>query len=215
MSKVSAINERYGFILLLISLVALLTVPAYWQLQYKGVITSGLITAVMLSFLVLVAQKKIELLVGIVLASPVVIYNWTNVGTTGSVPHMSLIFLNILFYGFIAAELLRHILTAKKADFNIIAAAICMYFIAGILWATIYFSIEVRNPGSILVGVTDLDELFNQLLYFSFVTMTTLGFGDITPQSMIAQRWAVLQAIFGQFYLAIIIARLVALYKVE
>jgi len=120
--------------------------------------------------------------------------------------------LNILFYAFVAIELVRFIARSRVIDFNIIAAAICVYFVIGVAWAFIYLSIETKTPGAILQGAT---EPFSQLFYFSFVTMTTLGYGDILPSSNIARHWVVLQAITGQFYLAIIIARLVGLYKVN
>ena len=55
--------------------------------------------------------------------------------------------------------------------------------------------------------------IWDQLLYFSFTTLTTLGYGDIAPLSPIARIWTVFEAIFGTLFLAILIARLVGLYK--
>jgi len=203
---------KYGFVLLLISLLCLLIVPPYWQGQNKEVVMGILLSAVMLSFLVLVVEKSWELVVALVLAAPACAYNWGMLTLINGELSFYLSMLNILFYAFVAIELVRFIARSRVIDFNIIAAAICVYFVIGVAWAFIYLSIETKTPGAILQGAT---EPFSQLFYFSFVTMTTLGYGDILPSSNIARHWVVLQAITGQFYLAIIIARLVGLYKVN
>jgi len=203
-------SPKHGFILLLISLVGLLIVPPYWQGQNKTVVTGILLTAVMLSFLLLVVKKRWELVLATLLAIPTFAYNWGLFTQNNSGAGFYLSVINILFYLFIVVELIRLIIRSQVIDFNIIAAAICVYFILGVVWTFIYVSIETHTPGAIL---QNSKEPFSQLFYFSFVTMTTLGYGDILPSSNIAKHWVVLQAITGQFYLAIIIARLVGLYK--
>jgi hypothetical protein len=204
-------SPKHGFILLLLSLVGLLILPPYWQGQNKDLVTGTLLTAVMLSFLLLVVKKPWELVTASLLAIPAFSYNWGLFIPADSGAALTLSLLNILFYGFVIIELIRLIARSTVIDFNIIAAAICAYFMLGLAWAFIYVSIETHTAGSFTLAST---EPFSQLFYFSFVTMTTLGYGDILPNSTIAKHWVVLQAITGQFYLAVIIARLVGLYKV-
>lgn len=205
---------NYRFIFLLVSLVALLVIPPYWEGENKGAATGVFTTTIMISFLLLVAKKRWELAVGITLAVPVLMLSWSGVSVSGGTVYFYLILFNIAFYVFVVLELIRYIVANKEVDFNLIAAAISVYFLLGIIWTFIYLSIELRVPGSIFIsGLTDSSEAFSRLMYFSFVTMTTLGYGDVLPKTTITQHWVVLQSITGQFFIAILVARLVALYS--
>ena len=92
-------------------------------------------------------------------------------------------------------------------------AAINVYVLFGLLFSFVYALVEVIHPGAYqgnLLG--DGDDLARTFLYYSFVTMTTLGYGDITPKIQVAATLAYVQALIGQLYVAILIARLVSLY---
>ena len=86
---------------------------------------------------------------------------------------------------------------------------ISIYFLLGYLWACMFILIESFNPQAF----TTISRI--ELLYFSFTTITTLGYGDITPQSELAMVLATLEAIVGQMYVTIFIARLVGLHIVS
>jgi len=87
----------------------------------------------------------------------------------------------------------------------------------GLIWTFAYLLIEINSPGAIALKnefdlLTDNPrELIAEIMYFSFVTITTLGYGDITPVSPLAQSLVIIQAFVGQIYVAIVIARLVGL----
>lgn len=206
------LKNKYGFIVLLISLICLLILPSYWQGQHKQVITAILLIIMMLSFLSLVVKKRFEMIVGSILAIPVLYLNLHNVFVSSVSVNVLIYGLNILFYLFIVVELLRHLVKQRTVDFNLIAAAIIVYFIIGLLWSFIYLIIETQHPGAILGVLPSHVDPFSTLLYFSYVTMTTLGYGDITPHTELAGKWVVLEAIIGQFYIAILVARLMSLY---
>ena len=94
----------------------------------------------------------------------------------------------------------------------------CAYLLMGLAWSFLYAILEVASPGAFLAGGSMLDMAKDEgshglwlLLYYSFVTMTTLGYGDMMPVSPIAQALAFLQAAVGQFYLTILVAYLVGL----
>jgi len=96
---------------------------------------------------------------------------------------------------------------------NRIAGAVCVYLLLGVIWALLYSVLELAVPGSF----SGFDAWTHQgwdseWLYFSFVTMTTLGYGDVLPVSAAARGFAYMQAIFGQFYIAILVAGLVGAY---
>ncbi|WDD96689.1 potassium channel family protein [Thalassomonas actiniarum] len=209
------VTNKYGFIVLLCSLVALLLLPSYWQGQHKQVVMALLLLVVMLSFLSLVARKRVEIILGTLLSLPVLYLNLHNLFAGGTQVSVLVYFLNVLFYLFIVFELLRHIISQKFVDFNLIAAII-VYLIIGLLWAFIYLILETQTPGAILgEHNTGVENMLSTLLYFSYVTMTTLGYGDISPHTELAGKWVVLEAIIGQFYIAILVARLVSLYGMK
>ncbi len=119
---------------------------------------------------------------------------------------------NIFFWGYTATHILKFILKQGIITAELIYAAIAVYFIIGLAWTSIYQVIETINPASfslIHAPSTTREDLFFQMWYFSMVTLTTLGYGDITPINMTARSFVILEAIMGQFYLAILIASLI------
>ena len=108
---------------------------------------------------------------------------------------------------------LKQIAITNEISANRIVGAISLYLLLGVFWATAYTVIEIANPGSFdgLV-LSDSRGWGSDWLYFSFVTMTTLGYGDLLPLSAIARFLAYMQAVVGQFYIAILVAGLVSAY---
>jgi len=86
-----------------------------------------------------------------------------------------------------------------------------VYLLLGLLWAVWYDSIEVLQPGSFGVSAQKGEASLPQLAYFSFTTLTTLGFGDIVPLRSLARSLVMLEALVGQLFPVILIARLVTL----
>lgn len=106
------------------------------------------------------------------------------------------------------------IFTQTKVDLNIINGGICLFLLLGFLWFNIYNIIVIIDVDAFR-GITLDDEKFFQLMYYSFTTLTTLGYGDIVPVNKFAMILANIQAIVGMMYPAIYIARLVSLYTTQ
>lgn len=108
----------------------------------------------------------------------------------------------------------KHIATDTQISVNRIIGAIAVYLLLGVVWAVAYSLLELSWPNSIsgVELVSGGGSWDSEWLYFSFVTMTTLGYGDIAPASAIARMLAYMQAVFGQFYIAILVAGLVSAY---
>ncbi len=104
----------------------------------------------------------------------------------------------------------RQVLLSGSVDFNKIVGAICIYVFLAVDWALAYLLVEYFFPGSIpdLEG-GDWRESMQKAVYYSFVTMTTLGFGDISPLQPLARYLTYLEAVTGQFYIAILVASLI------
>lgn len=94
-----------------------------------------------------------------------------------------------------------------------IQGGICAYLLTGLAWASVFDLVEQLYPGSFhfLVAPTDMGQLTSKLLYFSFTTLTTVGYGDILPVAPFARSLAMAEAIVGQLFPAILIGALVAM----
>jgi voltage-gated potassium channel len=127
-------------------------------------------------------------------------------------PYINLI-VALLFYLFTTVIAFRSLLTGNRINLNMIMGSICVYILVGISWSIFYFFVSVIHPGA-FNGVTEIGakQQFYDLLYYSFVTLSTLGYGDITPVTPIARTLAYIEALFGQFYIAILVASFVGMH---
>jgi len=122
----------------------------------------------------------------------------------------------LLMVGFLLVAIsftLRQVAFGTDISANRLVGAVCVYLLLGVIWALTYSMIELMAPGSFSGFEAWSDRGWDsEWLYFSFVTMTTLGYGDLLPLSATARALAYLQAVFGQFYIAILVAGLVSAY---
>lgn len=108
---------------------------------------------------------------------------------------------------------LRKVAVGNDISLNRIVGAVCVYLLLGVMWSIAYSVLEYLQPGS-FKGLTELaTPAWNpDWIYFSFVTITTLGYGDITPLTQTAKSLTFSEAIVGQFYIAVLVAGLVSAY---
>lgn len=127
----------------------------------------------------------------------------------------------VLFIGVVVLMVLKSIFTAEQITFNTICAALSVYLLLAVLWAMLYGMIELADPGSFAYNTTIGGDAPSMRLgdgrsviplYFSLVTLTTLGYGDVTPVTPMASTLAVVEALIGQFYLTVLVAWLVGMY---
>lgn len=107
----------------------------------------------------------------------------------------------------------RQVVRSGTVDANRIIGAICIYLLLGVIWAFFYLFANILIPGSFNVQISG--SAYGQLqdfLHYSFVTLTTLGYGDITPVRATARALSTIEAIIGQFYIAILVAGLMAAF---
>jgi hypothetical protein len=130
----------------------------------------------------------------------------------------SLVPLNLALWTVVAllavASAMRFALEARRVDREHLYAGLSAYLLAGIFFGVFYWFIERIWPGSLAVPGEEMQSNFSLPLaiYYSFVTLTTLGYGDIVPRSEVVRGLAIMEAIAGQLYLTVMIARLVSLY---
>ena len=117
----------------------------------------------------------------------------------------------ILFFSVgILVSIYQVFVVRKGVNFNKIVGAVCIYIFIALVWTILFHFLEILVPGSFNGLSTELrHDYFNELLYFSFVTLTTLGYGDITPITPFAKALVIIEVIVGVFYIAILVAALV------
>ncbi|NIO10972.1 MAG: hypothetical protein GTO40_24365 [Deltaproteobacteria bacterium] len=125
----------------------------------------------------------------------------------------------VSFLGFILILIATDVFEQEIVTVDTISGAICIYLLIGLMWAELYSLIEFIQPGSFTIQkfLPDAPGYNPQhqnplFLYYSFVTLTTLGYGDITPLSPPARAFSFLEAVVGQIFVAVMIARLVGLH---
>ena len=117
----------------------------------------------------------------------------------------------ILFFVLVAVNLLIGIANSKEVNTQVIFSAVAVYILYGFCGAIMVALIMFFNPAAFSMSTTYSSQ-FHYFLYFSFITITTTGYGDILPVSPIARSLAILLALFGQLYLTVIIGILIGKY---
>jgi hypothetical protein len=127
--------------------------------------------------------------------------------------------LSLGLLGFTTLVMLNSLIRADDVSQDTIVGGICVYLLVGLCFTMLFIIVVELQPGAFIESgvaiarsTTDTSAHATTLLYFSFVTLTTLGYGDVSPVGDIAQMFAVTEGIVGQLYLTIFVARLVALY---
>lgn len=115
----------------------------------------------------------------------------------------------LLFISISIAFILQKLLLDREVTSDTILGGICIYFLIGYSWTFLYLTLDILAPNSF--SGLEVDR-YQDYIYFSFTTLTTLGYGDISPASDMAKTLTNLEAIVGQMYPSIFIARLVSLY---
>jgi len=118
--------------------------------------------------------------------------------------------LDVIFLVFVIWVLVVKIFSEDKVTGETIKGGISVYFLLGLLWAYLYSLILIIAPDAISFPVSRPE--LSSIVYFSFTTLTTLGYGDITPAVWSARNLTILESTIGQIFLTVLIARLVGLH---
>lgn len=196
----------------------LVTGPFLEHIPGGDLIATLAMTLVLMSAVMAVGHRRKTLATAIVLVVPALLAKWVEHVRPDALPPGTFQIAGILFVGFVVSHLLRSILRAPRVDSEVLCAGIGTYLMLGVLWMLAYVLVGRVVPGSFAftVGTSSRGSMegFNAI-YFSFVTLSTVGFGDIVPVSGVARMLAMTEAVAGLFYVTLLIARLVAIYSAE
>jgi hypothetical protein len=211
-------GERTIFLGLLLALLALLVLPGFFEGgPYASPVTVLLFSLVLMISVAATASRRITVVIAAVLAVPAVGLRWVTwldhvyVDLLSHVAALLLILLSAL-------SILGVVLSQSRVTQDTLYGSVCVYLLIGLGFSLVFALIELQAPGSfvqnneaLVIDAGAEKGLSDRLIYYSLVTMTTLGYGDITPVSVLARRLSVIEAVIGQLYVAILVARLVAL----
>jgi hypothetical protein len=213
----SVIGERRFLILFLAILLDWLVYPLLEKASMAKTLLGCFSLAVLLSALFSVTPDRRLRWLALALGIPAL--GATVLEMLSDAPAASLVddALTGTFLLFVTIAVLRAVLAAARVTPEVVNGALCVYLLFGFFFATAYVVLETVHPGSFAMSMRPYDALGlrRALLYFSYVTQTTMGYGDITPATPLARSLATVQAIAGQLYLAVLVARLVALQIVH
>jgi hypothetical protein len=197
-------KSRFIYIIFAIILVLLVN-PFIRPLGLIGHLFSTLILSMIpLASAYTLTEDRKKAIIVLLIAAPFVILEGLNVFFTNRPLMVVAYSFGTILYFYIIVLLVIKLLSIRVITADLIFCAISIYLLIGIMWAGIYRVLEGISPGS-FSETTDL-------LYFSFVTLTTVGFGDVAPLSPLSRRLAVFEAAMGNVYVAVIIAMIVGRY---
>ena len=201
------------FLLLLVSLLALMVLePFIYDFIRLRFLLDIFLSIILFTSIYAVSEKRGTTLVAIILALPKFGTLWAQSFITHPLLYFFDSIFGFIFIGYIIVLILRYIFRQENVTLETIYGAIAVYILIGILWVFLYNLTELFHPGSFSLAAVLEAESKKALYFFSFVTLTTLGYGDITPVSGPARSLAMLEAIVGQMYIAVLIARLVGMH---
>ena len=204
-------KERFLF--LIVFMVALIVLGPFIQ----GFIGLRLFMEVFFSIIFIatiyaVSQKRLHIIIAAILLIPALLAVWTP-----DIPRHNILLTigylcGLIVLAFAIISILKYLFAEETVTRQTISAAVAVYLLIALMWTFIYRLIENLYPGSFAVAHDNLYTAENIYLYFSLVTITTLGYGDITPIGSQAIALSVLEAITGQIYLVVVVAWFVGLY---
>ncbi|MBC8127784.1 MAG: hypothetical protein H8M99_11650 [Gloeobacteraceae cyanobacterium ES-bin-144] len=208
---------RYSSVeLLIVILVLIIATPFMDEYGFGKILESVLLTIVLISGLFAVGGRRSVLAAGLIMLTPAVIGKWMHHFFPHLLPPTIFQFFGLIFIGFVIWNILHYILKSNRVDAEVLCASIAVYLLIGLLWAMAYMLIDNITPNSFLFSSLPENErsmsTFNAF-FFSFSTLSSVGFGDVTPCSKVARMLSVMETVTGILYVAILISRLVASYS--
>ncbi len=212
--------KQYKYEMLLAAQILLAVIsPLFYATPGARLIVDLALTIVFATAIYVIASTRKHLIIGMVLMVPSFILIWgVNFFHITTLENMSLIG-SVMFLSYVAWLILVDIINARLVTLNIIAGGISVYFFFGNICGLIYALIARTDPGAFNIPAQTASYIGESLgevssaMYFSFVTLTTVGYGDITPINAFARALAYLEAASGQIYLAVLIASLVGMHS--
>jgi hypothetical protein len=210
--------RRYSAAEFLVTLILLIVAtPFVGDLAGGRVIESALMTLVFLAGVLAVGRRRRTLVIACIFVIPAISGKWVNHIWPNLMNDKVFFSAGLLFAIFLVIQLLMFILRAPRVNSEVVCAALSIYFMLGLCWMFAYLIVDRLSPHSFAYTVGPAPEVMDRFTcyYFSYSTLSTLGYGDIVPVSRVARMLAAMEAMTGTLFIAVLIARLVAVYSTQ
>jgi len=171
-----------------------------------------LFSLILISGIYAISEKKLVLIIGLLIILPILAAQWSLYFSKN--PSLALVhrIFGAIFFAYVLIIMISYLFKKKNVTIEVITNAISVYFLIGLTWTFVFSLLEIIHPGSFTLNSQSQIKDIDQLFYYSFVTLTTIGYGDITALTAPAGSLSALEAMMGQIYLAVLVARLVGMY---
>jgi len=220
-SGASALSvNRYRY--LLASLLVLIIVEPWLRGPGGRLLLVGVFSAILITAVWGLHTSRRGFVAGMTLATMALLGNWIGIFVESLPLLLATRTVTVAFLGLIIWTLLGNVARQTRIQPETIYQAACVYLILGVIFALFYASVSqidagafnpVAAPGTPEAGAAGAG--LAKWVYFSFITLTTVGFGDITPVAPAARSLVILEALIGQFFVAVLVARLVGLLQTQ
>jgi hypothetical protein len=199
-------------ILLCLILGLLVLVPILNRFVAARIFLDMFLTAIVVSMVYAITHKKSHFIAGLLPAIAMLASLWLQYSYPNKPIAAIGMIAGVLFAAVVIANILGFMLKFDEVNREIIYAAILLYLLVALMWAFFYTFLELVDPASFNIDLGHPQGYLLVFQYYSFVTITTLGYGDITPVSEVAKAFSVLEAVVGQLYLVVAVAWLVGMH---
>ena len=209
----SSAPPTWRFAYLLAALLLLIALhPFFVGNVWEPLLLNFFFSLVIIASVFVVSRSTTMRMIAFILALPVLGGRWLIHFFPFEVLKLFALATGAAFVAFVVVRILLYVLRQTTVTSDTIFAALSVYLLVGLGWGLIYALIEQLIPGSFAFPTAELStDLLRELVYFSLVTLTTVGYGDTTPVTPVAQGFSNLEAVLGQIYLAVLVARLVGI----
>ncbi|MGD9302444.1 MAG: ion channel [Desulfobacterales bacterium] len=205
-------SQNRFLIILVLSLLTIVLAPFLDDFIQTRILMDILLTAIFLAIIFAIRTQRSHLIIASILVLPLIISTWSIYIYESTHLGLATRIFGALFFGYAVVIILQIIARSTEITKETLYAAVVAYLLIALMWAFLYMVLELAIPGSFSLpdGSQRLETM--RFEYFSFVTITTLGYGDIVPLTNKASALALLEALIGQIYLVVLVAWLVGMH---
>jgi hypothetical protein len=214
-SHIPVSQDRFQgrFLYLLVLILAMIIIdPLVENFVHLRIITDLFITAIFITAAYAISKRKQHVYVALLLLLPMLASVWSEYFV--EIPSLQIVgnLCGVVYFAYAIIVILIFISEQRKVTRDLIAGAAVVYLLMALMWTFLYRSVELIQPGSFSIAETAFTARWLTFLYYSFVTITTLGYGDITPTTSLASSLSILEALVGQLFLVVGVAWLVGVH---
>jgi hypothetical protein len=211
-NQIQQLFEVRFLVLLILILFMLVLTPFLDKFIETRILMDVFLTAIFIIIIYSIRLKRSQAIFALFLVLPLIITTWSEYFVEIKTLSLLTRIFGVLFFGYATINILRIIVKSEKVTKETIFAAIVAYLLIALMWAFLYMILERASPGSFSFPDKGLWGETMRFEYLSFVTITTLGYGDITPITDQASALVMIEAVIGQIYLVVLVAWLVGMH---